>query len=821
MLRSYFILALRQLWRNRLYTSLNVLGLAIGLSACWVIFQIVSFEFSFDKNQPNGDRLYRVVSRFTFDGRESGNAGTPKPLAGAMQTQVAGVEWAVPVRKHYGLTIDVPPAVAGAKPTLINESKDIWRTTSDYFRIVPYTWLAGDPANALSAPDKVVLSESRVRQYFPRLTPQQAIGQRLNYIGFSDTTRAEVSGVIADLTYPTDFTGKDFLSLRGDTTYASLEEWGSVNSENQLFVLLQPNADPARVAQRTNNLSQRLSRPSMAKWGGKPEDREHLLQPLADVHFGTEYNGRANKTMLFGLMGLALFVLVLACVNYINLSTARVPGRAREIGVRKTLGSSRAALMGQFLGETCLVTSLALLLAWPLSGLFMNSFGDLVPEGIADYADTGRLLLFLAGLVLVISIVAGAYPAWLITRLQPVKVLRAGQGVVLAGSGSGRITLRKSLIVFQFVIAQVFIVGAVIIGQQLRYAYTHDMGFDRQAVLTLQVPIKYVWNERSPLKNRHFALRDELRKLPGVGAVSLGDQPFSGSFSSNNMKSRGRKGQEIEHLMQRKAVDTAWLNLYGVTLLAGRNVAPSDTVREYVVNETALKVFELGTPQQALGKIISENNRSYPIVGVVKDFNTQAFGNKLNPVAIMATKDGGNTINVKLASMNPTDWLGTLSAMEAAWKKAYSDDAFAYKFYDDTLGDMYSQEQTLAKIINLATLVSILISCLGLFGLATLTAFQRTKEIGIRKVLGASVASVVGLLSREFVVLVSIAIVLATPLAGYAMSRWLNTYAYRIDLSWWLFAGAAALALAVALLTVSFQSIRAALANPVDSLRNE
>ena len=819
MLRSYMTLALRQLWRNRLYTSLNVLGLAIGLSACWVIFQLVSFEFSFDKNHPNADRLYRVVSRFSLDGKESGNVGVPKPLAEAMRTQVAGVERAVPVRKHWAMDIDVPPAVASAKSTIISESKDIWRTTSDYFKIIPYTWLAGDPANALSAPGKVVLSESRVRQYFPQLTPQQAIGQRLSYIDYNDTTRAEVAGVIADLTYPTDFTGKDFLSLKGDTTYASLEEWGSLNSENQLFVLLQPTANPARVAQQTNKLSQRLSGPVMAKWGGKPDEWQHLLQPLADIHFGTEYGGRANKKMLFGLVGLALFILVLACVNYINLSTAQVPGRAREIGVRKTLGSSRGALMGQFLGETILVTTLALLVAWPLSILFMQSFHDLIPEGTTDYVNVGKLLLFLLALLLTVSLLAGTYPAWLITRLQPVKVLR-GNNPLTVGKG-GRVTLRKSLIVFQFVIAQVFIVGAVIIGQQLRYAYTHDMGFDRQAVLTVQVPIKYVWNEKSPLKNRHFALRDEMQKLPGVGAVSLGNPPFSGSFSSNTMKSRGRKGQTIEATVQRKYVDTAWLNLYNVKVLAGRNVAPSDTIREFIVNETALKIFDLGTPQQAVGKIIGENNHSYPIVGVVKDFNTQAFGNKLNAVAIMATKDGANTINIKLASANPTGWPGTVSALEAAWKKAYPDDAFAYKFYDDTLADMYSQEQTLSEVVNLATLVAILISCLGLFGLATLTAFQRTKEIGIRKVLGASVVSVVGLLSREFVVLVGIAIVIATPLAGWLAHRWLATYAYRIDLAWWLFAGAAALALVIALVTVSFQSIRAAVANPVDSLRSE
>lgn len=821
MLRSYLTLALRQLWRNRLYTSLNVLGLAIGLSACWVIFQIVSFEFSFDRNHPNGDRLYRVVSRFNFDGKESGNAGTPKPLAETMRTQIAGVEQSVPVKKSWSITVEVPPAIASTKAIRFDEAKNIWHTTSNYFTMVPYTWLAGDKATALNQPGKVVLSASRAQQYFPRLTPEQVLGQQLAYIGFSDTTRAEVAGVVADLTYPTDFDGKEFISLAGDKSYADTEEWGSTNSESQLYVLLQPNANPARVLKQANDWSLRNAIPLFKKWGMNISERRHLLQPLADIHFGTEYQARANKKMLYGLVGLALFVLTLACVNYVNLSTAQVPQRAREIGVRKTLGSSRAALIAQFLGETILVTSLALLLAWPLSVLFMQSFQDIIPEGTTDYLNLTRVSLFLVVLVLVVSGLAGLYPAWLITRLQAVRALRGSGQRVMAAGPAGRVTLRKGLIVFQFIIAQVFIVGAVIVGRQLQYAYTKDLGFTKQAVVMVQAPMKYIWNEKSPLKTRHFALSDEIKRLPGVASVSIGDAPFAGSFSSGDTKSRGRKGQEISALMQRKHVDTAWLNLYDVTLLAGRNLYPSDTARAWVVNETALKTFDLGTPQQAVGKVLDMYGKKYPVVGVVRDFNTQGISHKINPVALMTETRTNNTLNIKLASTYPADWPGTLAAMGAAWKKAYPDDAFTYKFYDDTLGQMYKEERTLSRIINLATAVAILISCLGLFGLATLTAFQRTKEIGVRKVLGASVASVVALLSREFVGLVGIAIVIATPLAGWGMKQWLNNYAYQIDLSWWLFAGAASLALFIALATVAFQSIRAAIANPVDSLRSE
>ncbi|XWW43869.1 ABC transporter permease [Fibrella sp. USSR17] len=820
MLRSHLTLAFRQLWRNRLYTSLNVLGLAIGLSACWVIFQIVSFEFSFDRNHPNGDRLYRVVSRLDIDGKEMGHAGVPKPLAGAIQTKVAGVDLTVPFQKVYEPAIDVAAAVPSVKPVRIDAVDHVCRTTSDYFKLVPYRWLAGDPANALAEPGRVVLTQRRMQQYFPQLTPQQAIGRQLTYYGFNDTTRTVVAGVIADLTYPTDFDGKEFIALVGDKTYSDPEEWGSINSDNWLYVLVQPNVNVARLSEQATRLTRANAAPLFRKWGTSDMNQQVVFQPLSDIHFNPDYDGRADKKRLLSLVGLALFVLALAVVNYVNLSTAQVPQRAREIGVRKALGSSRMALMTQFLGETALVTALALLVAWPFAGLFMQSFHDLIPEGTTNYLNVGLLAAFLLTLLLLVSVFAGMYPAWLITRLQAVQVLRSGKSAVLTGS-SGRITLRKSLIVFQFIIAQVFIVGAIIIGQQLRFAFTKELGFTRQAVVLVKAPMKYVWNVKSPLRTRHLTLRETYRQLPGVATVSLGDAPLTGSYSTGEARIKGRKGQEILAAIQRKHIDTTWLNLYGIKLLAGRNVQPSDTAREWVVNETALKTFDLGTPEQAIGKLLYEGKKAYPIVGVVNDFNTLGISRKINPVALMTETRTNNTLNIKLASTNPADWSGTLAALEQAWKKAYPDDAFKYEFYDDSMQHLYREEQTLSRVINLATAVAILISCLGLFGLATLTAFQRTKEIGIRKVLGASVASVVALLSQEFVVLVGIAIVIATPLAGWGMKQWLNNYAYQIDLSWWLFAGAAVLALIIALVTVAFQSIRAAIANPVDSLRNE
>lgn len=347
-----------------------------------------------------------------------------------------------------------------------------------------------------------------------------------------------------------------------------------------------------------------------------------------------------------------------------------------------------------------------------------------------------------------------------------------------------------------------------------------DLGFDREAVLTFQVPYKLLLSEMHGEKQ--FALKEELKRLPEVAAVSLDDPLFNQDYSSNSVVYKGAK-QEINLNVYRKYVDTDLLGTYGMKLLAGRNLLPSDTVWEYVINETAAREFGFKNPQEAIGKFVTEqnNDQSIPIVGVVADFHTATFTQKIEPVALMTQKDGTGSFNVKLASNKPADWQAGIQKMEELWKQAYPDAPFEYKFYDDMIAQFYESERRMTQIINLSTGIAILISCLGLFGLATLTAFQRTKEIGVRKVLGASIASIVGMLSKDFVLLVVIALVIASPIAWYFMDRWLADFAYHIDISWWVFALAGVAAMGIALLTVGYQSVKAALMNPVESLRSE
>ena len=814
MFRNYLKIAVRTLWRNRLFTTINVLGLAIGLSACWIIYRLVSYEFAFDQHHANQNRIYRVVTRFNRAGQQSGFAGVPLPMVAAVQRQVVGIEHVVPLREQWTNYVDV--LQPGGKPTRFRDVDRVVATSNDYFSLIQYQWLAGDANQALARPGQVVLTQSRAERYFPGLTPRQVLGKALTYF---DTLTVGVAGVVADPNQPSSFGGREFLSLSTlpDNTAMS-GEWDNVNSADQLFVWLTPQTDAKQVEKRINDIAARHSASVRPKNGVR--ERLHPLQQLNDIHFGTDIadgSRRANKGVLYGLMGLAGFILLLAGINYVNLSTALAPARAREIGIRKTLGSRRRTLIGQFLGETLAVTTLALGVAFVLARFFFAYFGDLLPIETETYIDWPLTTGFLLVLVVGVSLLAGLYPAWLTTRFQPVAVLR-GQSDLTIGKSSRGLTLRKGLIVFQFMMAQVFIVSAWLIGQQLRYSLEKDMGFNRDAVVLARFPM--VGTDKAANVQRRSAVRQEIDRIPGVAAVSLGNPPANQSMSSSELTLKQGK-RTVSLSIQFKYVDTNYVSLYKLPLLAGRNLQLSDTLRDFVLNETAVRALGFSRPQDAVGQFLYAGNTALPIVGVVRDFQIASVRETIKPAALVSYQVYANQVSIRLASNRPADWQTTLAGIGRIWTKFYPDEPFDYEFYDQTVAAFYEGERTMARIINLATGVAILISCFGLFGLATLTSFQRTKEIGVRKVLGASVFSIVGLLSQDFLKLVLIAIMIASPIAWYAMNRWLQDFTYKIKIEWWVFVLAGLLAVGIALLTVGYQSIKAALMNPVKSLRSE
>jgi len=806
----------RRLGRYRLFTALNVLGLAIGISACWIIYSIVSYEFSFDKKLPDREHTYRLVTGFIFDEKESYNGGVSAPLYQGIREQVNGLDRVVPVYGTWVNTVKIERP--DSEPLLVEEPKSVVATDSSYFGMVPYTWLAGNKATAFNAPENVVLTQSHAKAYFGDLQPTQLIGKTITY---NDTIQKTISGIVKDLDYPTEFTAQEFWYLKPKVY--ELNTWTNTNGSDRVYLQLAKNADTAKV------LSQ-ISAVATQKWKefekNQPSPfkikRWYELVSMSESHFSNhirEYDQRkASKPVLYGLIGLGGFLLILACINYINLSTALVPQRSKEIGVRKVLGSGRKALIGQILAETLATVIMSVVLAFFLAKLGFFLLRDLMPEGMLEHSNTYGLLLFIIPLVLCVTLLSGWYPAWLIAKVQPVSIMR-GQGVWTVGNK--RLVLRKVLIVFQFVIAQAFIVGALIMGAQLSYTVKKDMGFDKDAVVLVDIPWKLQRNKA--YKDKHLAFVEELKKESGINMISLGIKPMTSNYSSSMYEYSGGDAtkEPVKRQVFRKAVDTSYIPLYGMTLLAGRNLLPSDTIREFVINEMAVRAFGFSSPQNAIGKMIGWPGQKFPIVGVVKDFHLQDFHNTIDPVALMMDKSDVGTINIKLNDKDPARWQQTLKSIEQKWSSFYPAGSFGYKFYDQELEAMYKQERNLSRLINMATVIAIIISCLGLFGLAIITSFQRTKEIGIRKVLGASVAGIVRILSSDFVKLVLIALVIASPIAWWAMNKWLQDYAYRIDIKWWMFAAAGLGAVCIALLTVGFHAIKAAVANPVKALRSE
>jgi len=818
MIKKYTATAIRHLWKSKLFTALNIFGLALSISACWVIFRIVDYEFSYDRGLPNNKNIYRVVTGFIFDEKESYNGGVSAPLYQGVREQIGGLKYVVPV---FGKGVNaVEINNTAGKPTIIDEPKNIVATDAAYFNMLPYRWLAGNKSKALFAPESVVLTESRAKQYFPHKKSSEILNQTITYYGYSDTVQRTVTGIVADLKAPSEFTAQEFCAL--STKAYELNAWTNTNGSDKLYLQLKSGTKPDKVLKQIENIAaNKLKEFQQKKSDAFKFKRWFQLLPLDESHFSTYINEgdirKASKPVLYGLSGIALFLLVLACINYINMSVASIPQRAKEIGVRKTLGSSQAALIGQFLSETMITTCMAGILSYLFSLLAFWLLKDIIPPEITPMTNIFQLIGFVIFTAIIVTVLAGLYPAWLITKVKAVNIFR---GTSIGLKSGSRFSLQKVLIVFQFVIALVFITSALIVGSQLQYALNTDMGFNKDAVVLVDIPWKYTSDKK--YENKQFSLLSELKRIPGIQNISLGTAPMINNYSSSPYDYVQEGKDPIEKQVFKKWVDTAYLDLYDMKLLTGRNLHASDTTNEFVINETAVKAFGFASPQDAIGKIIGQKGgQKFPIVGVVKDFHQQDFYKTINPMAFQSEKDNLNTFSIKLASKDPSQWHKTLKAVEKDWYKFYPPETYSYKFYDEVIAKLYEQEQHLARLVDLATIVSIFISCLGLFGLAVLTALQRTKEIGIRKVLGASVLGIVRLLSKEYVWLVLIAFVIATPVVWWAMNKWLQGFAYRIEIKWWMFLSAGIIAFVLALVTVSFQAIKAALANPVKSLRSE
>lgn len=815
MIRNYFKIAWRNISKNKLFSLINVISLAIGLSASFVIGLMVYYDFTFDKFHKDGELIYRVTTVYTSPEEVDYNYGVAVPLIGEVKQHLLGIQ-----QSTAFFTAEPSRVMNVSFSKAFNNPKRVIYADTDFFRFLNYDWLSGHPETALDGPNKVVLTESRAKKYFPNKTYNDILGETLIY---EDSIATTVTGIVANFKNRTDFTFEEFISLEtGKQSYLKDQymddNWNSTSSMTQLFIKLNNSGTRENVQQQLDALAKKHESENAATYS---EYRSFDLQPLSELHFGkdlgvfdfTEYS--ADKTILVNLLFIAGFLLLLGCINFINLNTAQATQRAKEIGIRKTLGSSRKQLMLQFLGETFCLTLLSAVLSVILSAGLLQVFANFIPKGLHfGMFASPMILLFGVLLIIVISLLSGLYPAMVLSSFKPVSVLKNHMT-----STQTDLSLRKGLIVFQFVIAQIFIISTIAVGRQIHFLMKKDMGFETEAIAYLKMP----WMDNDFQKRELLA--EKLRTIPQIQNVSLGGAPPASTQMHATSVVYMDDEKEIRSDLQLLFGDDEYLNLYDINLLAGRRLR-NDTLREYVINDTYRRVLGFKTPEDAIGQRIGKGENPIPIVGVMEDFNQRSLKLKIEPMALVGDWSRKrfsqfNTLHLQLHKDDSENWPKTISRAETFWNAIYPESDFKLEFVDQTVAKFYEAESSMTKLLNWATGLSVLISCLGLLGLVIYTTERRVKEIGIRKILGASLAQLNLLLCKDFLVLVLFAFAIAAPIAWYGMHNWLQDYAYKTNLSWWIFAVSGLGIILLALLIMSVKTLSVANENPVKSLRTE
>ncbi|MBI2731615.1 MAG: ABC transporter permease [Sphingobacteriales bacterium] len=818
MLKNYFKTAIRTLWKNKVFSFINISGLAIGISASLVIYLIVSYDFGFDKFQPDSDRIYRVVANMKFPDQDIKLSGVPMPLKEASKKEITGVEIFAPFNLQNGdMNISIP--IAGVnKPAVFRKQSDIIFADNNYFKITPYEWLAGSQQNSLEQPFSVVLTQSRAKTYFPYTDVSKVVGQTIIY---NDSIKMTVSGVVKDIEAPTDFIFKEFISYSTITSSGikdvmGLEEWGSISSSSQFFIKLNKGVTKFNIEKQVQTMFDKHQKDAFLKM-------TFSLQNLKDIHFNPDYGSftdrQAHLPTLYGLLTVAVILLLLGCINFINLTTAQAAQRAKEVGIRKTMGSSRTQLLFQFISETFILTVTATLLSLALVPWLLKVFANFIPPAL----NTGMLyqtnvIVFIAILVLTVSLFSGFYPAVILSKYKPVQVLK-NQSVTISGN-TRRAWLRKSLTVTQFVVAQSFIIVALMVSKQIRFVLNKDLGFRKDGIVAIQTP--------SPARNikeakgTRNALLHKLEAIPGIEKICLaGSAPAANGYSVSTIKYNDGK-KDIETTVEVKYADENYFKIYNMKLLAGKFLTPADSATGYVINANYAQFLGFKNPQEAIGKMLNRGDRPLPVVGVINDFYARSLHSPIKPLVYTTDAYGQGAFHIVLKPTTEADgWKNTISQVEKEYKAIYPGEEFRYNFVDEVIAKFYKSEQDISRLLKWATGLAIFISCLGLLGLVIYTTNLRYKEMGVRKVLGASVMQLFTLLSNDFIKLVLIAFIIAAPLAWYAANKWLQSFAYRTSISWWVFAVTIVLMILIAIITLSFKILKTAFENPVKSLRTE
>lgn len=790
-------IAWRNLWKYKGYTAINIFGLSLGLASCLLIFIFVRYETSFDKGFKNADRIYRVVSSWKYaDGNDFYSQGVPRPLAPAMRNDFSQFEKVAAIQQSGG-TIKVK-ALPGKSE--IKASETVFYAEPSFFEIFDYDWLAGKPNQSLNEPYTVVLSEKTATTYFGDW--RKAIG---NSINLDSKTDFKVTGVIKDNPENSSFPFKIIFSYASYQNKNS-KSWGSVSSSSECYVLLK---DGVAVDQLANPLQKFINKYYEKNNTGK---EGHAFQPLSDIHHNENYSNFAEKTtsysQLIGLSVIGLFLLLTACINFINLATAQAVSRSKEVGVRKVMGSRRKQLIWQFLCETTLITVIALLLACVLTELALPGMAALFGANV-NFSLFGHpiIFVFLLSLLAVVSFLAGLYPAFVISGFSPALAIKNK----VSTANAGGVGLRKTLVVVQFAITAILIVSTLVVIKQMSYIREKSMGYDIKAVAMISIP----QDSLSVLKFDNF--KAQLIGKSGIKAISFNS---AAPTSSNNNETNFtyNSSEHANFQVNTKVADEAYFDTFGLQLVAGRVLAKSDTIREFVVNETFLKKLKVKDPKEAIGKIVGLWGVKGPIVGVVKDFNNYSLHETIAPIAIFSRKQNYGNLAIKLERK---ELMSTMKEIESAFNRTFPDYVYETSFLDDQIKNYYETERVMGVLFKVFAGVVIFISFIGLFGLISFVATQRTKEIAIRKVLGASNFELVKMLNSTFLWMVLIANMVAWPIAYILINKWLSGFEYRIALSVWPFVIAMMVSMVITLVTVTLRSYRAATANTIDVLKYE
>ena len=820
MFRNYFKTAFRSLTRNRNYTVINIAGLAVGIAVCMMIFIIIRFHTSYDDFHKNKDRIYRVLTESHHAGGADISYGksVPFPLPTGLKTAFPQIEQVAPVYASHNDELQVVDD-HGTSVKNFKEQSGVFYTNPSFFHIFDFPLLAGSYAS-LKDPNNVLLTKEVAETYFGDW--KTAMGKTIKLTGTYSVGAGlfqfppivlNVSGILATIPANTDFQfklvvayGTDFT---GDEKYGFQNpDWSGTAPDFGCYILLPP-ATPA------NDFTKQL-RAYTRKMVPADNKDSYIVQPLRAVHYDTETGNYSNKTISRELLNvlwlIAVFILLVACINFINLSTAQAVNRAKEVGVRKVLGSNNSQLRLQFILETFLIVASAVLLAAVIAILVLPSLNQLLELSLSfNIQDNPAIILFLLIVSMVVTALAGFYPSIVLSRFNPVHALKSK---FIANTAKG-LSLRRGLVVFQFIVAQALIIGTFIIVQQMNYFMNRPLGFDKDAIVN--VPFR---PDSTGGKLADY-LRQQLLTVNGVQAVSFSSN--SPVEDDNNRLSTFRFNQaikETDFTAILKFADYEYVPTYQLPLVAGRNLAPSDRVKEFLVNESLVKNLGLKNPEAILNKDISmwDDRLKGPVVGVLKDFTNRSFRHHLAPLIITTNITMYRQAGIKLATTNVSS---TLQSVKNIWEQTFPDYVYEYRFLDDKIESFYKQEAQLAQLYKIFAAIAIFLSCLGLYCLASFMAVQRIKEVGIRKVLGATAGNIVYLFSKEFIILIAIAFAIATPLAWHFMTKWLQDYVYRVNISWWTFAAGGLAAIIIALATTSFQAIKAATANPVKSLKTE